>query len=120
MHHVASALLVYRNSHHRITNKLNRKELEAFRTASQPPNAIRTDVRSRNLRRRGDRGWRHTGDDQKLVAVSLLGAFVTYSEVSLFPDGPHSATTDMERDIEQDETHHDRDVERYNDARQHG
>ncbi len=36
------------------------------------------------------------GDDQDLVAASLLEAFVTYSKVALLPDGPRSSTTDIE------------------------
>ena len=51
--------------------------------------------------------------------MSLLIVFVTYSKVALLPDGPRSATTGIETQIEQDKTHGDRRVERDNDARQH-
>ena len=51
--------------------------------------------------------------------MSLLIVFVTYSKVALLPDGPRSAMTHIETQIEQDKTHGDRRVERDNDARQH-
>ena len=51
-------------------------------------------------------------DDQDLVAASLLEAFVTCGKVALLPDGPRSAITDIETQIEQDKTHGDRRVER--------
>ena len=60
------------------------------------------------------------GDDQDLVAASLLEAFVTCGKVALPPDGSHGPRSAV-KDISQDETHGDRNVEREksNDGRQH-